>query len=287
MRLARTTEGAVLERDDETLLLDEGWDELFGREALGAHLATCGGTRLDGEISPTKPIGSQEVWAAGITYYASRDARMEESADAGNADVYQRCYDAVRPELFFKATAHRVAGPDQAVRIRHDSQWNVPEPELVLAITRHGEVFGYTIGNDMSSRDIEGENPLYLPQAKLYDGCAALGPSITVSDSPPLPETRIAVTVDRATETPDGRNVGRDTVFAGETTVSRIRRTFDELVEHLWRDNTFPAGCFLMTGTGVVPPPDFTLRHGDTITITIDGIGMLRNHVVQSGTSIS
>ena len=270
--LARTTSGPLLERDGEVLLLRDDWDDLFRIDGLVEHLGNCDGMSPTAPPDRLKPVGRQEVWAAGITYFASRDARMEESAAAGTADVYQRCYDAERPELFFKATAHRVVGDGGEVRIRGDSRWNVPEPELTLAITQHGEVAGYTIGNDMSSRDIEGENPLYLPQAKTYDGCASLGPHITISDRPPPPECAIAISVERAEA---------GTVFHGTTTVARIRRTFAELVEHLRRDNSFPYGCFLMTGTGIVPPADFTLAPGDRIAISIDGIGSLHNSVVQ------
>lgn len=281
-RLNRTAAGAVLERDEEMLLLDDDWDDLFRIDGLGDHLDRCGGQPFGAPVEPLAPVGRQEVWAAGITYYASRDARMEESADAGSADVYQRCYDAERPELFLKATPHRVVGAGDDIRIRRDSHWNVPEPELVLAITRYGEVFGYTVGNDMSSRDIEGENPLYIPQAKIYDGCAALGPSIVVTDSPPPPDTTISVTIERplGAEGTDGCEIA----FAGSTTVSQIRRSFAELVEYLRRDNSFPDGCFLMTGTGIVPPTDFTLHPGDVVTITIEGIGTLRNPVCQMGT---
>lgn len=272
LTLARTTAGPLLRRDGEVLVLREDWDDLFRIEGLVDHLRSCDGTSPTADAANLKPVGRQEVWAAGITYFASRDARMEESEAAGTSDVYQRCYDADRPELFFKATAHRVVGDGGEVRIRSDSRWNVPEPELTLAITQHGELAGYTIGNDMSSRDIEGENPLYLPQAKTYDGCASLGPHITISDRPPPPECTIEISVDRP-------NVA--TVFHGTTTVARIRRTFAELVEYLRRDNSFPYGCFLMTGTGIVPPADFTLAHGDQIAISIDGIGTLRNSVVQ------
>ncbi len=273
--LTRTTIGPLLDRDGEVILLAQDWDALFRIERLGDHLRNVTGARPGATGEVLKPIVGQEVWAAGITYYASRDARMEESEAAGTGDVYQRCYDADRPEIFFKATAHRVVGDGGDVRIRNDSHWNVPEPELTLAITQHGEVFGYTIGNDMSSRDIEGENPLYLPQAKTYDGCASLGPHILVSDRPPAPESRIDIAIDRA---------GAGTVFTGSTTVANIRRTFAELVEYLRRDSSFPDGCFLMTGTGVIPPADFTLEPGDSIAISIAGIGTLHN-TVRRGTS--
>jgi 2-dehydro-3-deoxy-D-arabinonate dehydratase len=214
-------------------------------------------------------LQSQEVWAAGVTYIRSRTARMEESKDAGGGSFYDRVYEAPRPELFFKSTPHRVAAPGGKVRIRADSKWNVPEPELTLAINSAGKIFGYTIGNDMSSRDIEGENPLYLPQAKVYDRSAALGPCIVVTDTLPSASTAIAIEIRR-----DGA-----TAFKGETTVGQIKRPLPSLAEWLFRDNTFPHGCFLMTGTGIVPPDAFTLRSGDEIRITIEPVGTLVNTV--------
>jgi 2-dehydro-3-deoxy-D-arabinonate dehydratase len=216
------------------------------------------------------PIDQQEVWAAGVTYKRSRTARMEESQ--GAAQFYDKVYEAPRPELFFKASPHRVAGPGQPVRIRQDADWNVPEPELALVLSPRMELVGFTIGNDMSSRDIEGENPLYLPQAKVYDGCCALGPVITLGDVlPDGSETRIRLAVERSGAT----------AFEGQTTLAQLARTFDDLVGYLARDNTFPHGAFLLTGTGIVPADDFTLRAGDVVEIAIDGIGVLRNPVVQ------
>jgi 2-dehydro-3-deoxy-D-arabinonate dehydratase len=215
------------------------------------------------------PIGTQEVWAAGVTYLRSRTARMEESKDAGGGTFYDKVYHADRPELFFKGTPHRVAAPGTPVRIRGDSKWNVPEPELTLAINQHGRIFGYTIGNDMSSRDIEGENPLYLPQAKVYDRSTALGPCLLVTDEPLPATTAIAITINR-----DGA-----AAFTGSTQISQIKRKFTELAEFLFRDNSFPRGTYLMTGTGVVPPDSFTLRAGDEIRITIEPIGTLVNIV--------
>ena len=219
--------------------------------------------------SPGAPIGTQEVWAAGVTYLRSRTARMEESKDAGGGTFYDKVYNAVRPELFFKGTPHRVAAPGTPVRIRGDSKWNVPEPELTLAINQHGRIFGYTIGNDMSSRDIEGENPLYLPQAKVYDRSTALGPCLLVTDAPLPPTTTIAIAINRA----------GTAVFTGSTQISQIKRTFPELAEFLFRDNSFPRGAYLITGTGVVPPDSFTLQSGDEICITIEPIGTLVNTV--------
>ncbi len=215
------------------------------------------------------PIQSQEVWAAGVTYFRSRTARMEESKVAGGGSFYDRVYEADRPELFFKATPHRVAAPGTPVRIRGDSKWNVPEPELTLAINSAGKIFGYTIGNDMSSRDIEGENPLYLPQAKVYDRSAALGPCLVVTDTLPAATTVIAIEIRRAGAV----------AFQGETTVGQIKRPLPSLAEWLFRDNTFPHGAFLMTGTGVVPPDAFTLQSGDEIRITIEPVGTLINTV--------
>lgn len=214
-------------------------------------------------------IQSQEVWAAGVTYLRSRSARMEESAASGGDTFYDKVYEADRPELFFKASPHRVAAPGGQVRIRSDSRWNVPEPELTLAINSAGRIFGYTIGNDMSSRDIEGENPLYLPQAKVYDGCAALGPCLVITEELPKADTVISIEILR-----DGNSV-----FAGETTVGQIKRPLPSLAEWLLRDNSFPHGCYLMTGTGVVPPDSFTLRRGDEIRITVFPVGTLVNTV--------
>ena len=213
-------------------------------------------------------MGHQEVWAAGVTYYRSRTARMEESKDAGGGSFYDRVYAAERPELFFKATGRRVVGPGQPVRIRSDAKWSVPEPELTLVINPAGTIIGCTIGNDMSSRDIEGENPLYLPQAKVYDGSCALGPCVLLT-SVVSRETGIRVEILRA-----GKQV-----FAGDTTLKELKRDPKELVRYLYKDNSFPKGAYLMTGTGIVPGDDFTLQHGDLIRISIDGIGVLENPV--------
>lgn len=215
-------------------------------------------------------IGRQEVWAAGVTYLRSKSARVAESRDTGGGTFYDRVYEADRPELFFKASPHRVAASGSGVRIRSDSRWNVPEPELTLAINSTGRIFGYTIGNDMSSRDIEGENPLYLPQAKVYDRCAALGPCLVISDQLPAPTSVILLDILR-----DGASV-----FSGQTTVSWIKRPLPSLAEWLFRDNSFPVGCYLMTGTGVVPPDTFTLQPADEIRITIEPVGTLINTVL-------
>lgn len=216
------------------------------------------------------PIDRQEVWAAGVTYKRSKVARMEESESA--AVFYDKVYEADRPELFFKANPHRVVGPGQPVRIRADARWNVPEPELALVLNARMKLVGFTVGNDMSSRDIEGENPLYLPQAKVYSACCALGPVITLADAmPPTKEIGIQLVVHR----------GGKPVFEGETNIGQMARSFEELIGWLARDNTFPHGAILLTGTGVVPTDDFTLTAGDIVEITIDGIGTLKNPVVQ------
>ncbi|MGD9719713.1 MAG: fumarylacetoacetate hydrolase family protein [Pirellulales bacterium] len=216
------------------------------------------------------PIDRQEVWAAGVTYRRSQKARMEESQ--GAAVFYDLVYSAPRPELFFKATPHRVVGHGSPVRIRTDASWNVPEPELALVLNSRLELVGYTIGNDMSSRDIEGENPLYLPQAKVYDGCCALGPWITLADAMPEPAAiGIQLSIVRRGEH----------VFAGATSIGQMARTFADLIGWLGRDNSFPDGVVLLTGTGIVPGDDFTLAAGDQVAITIDGIGTLSNSVVQ------
>jgi 2-dehydro-3-deoxy-D-arabinonate dehydratase len=215
------------------------------------------------------PIDRQEVWAAGVTYLRSRDARMEESSQR---DVYDRVYDADRPELFLKATANRVSGPGEAIAIRGDSGWDVPEPELAILVNAHGELVGYTIGNDVSSRSIEGENPLYLPQAKVYSRCAALGPAVVMVDElPDVSNLEIQLTIRR-----DGRQL-----FQDSTATSQLHRSLSDLIAYLLRDNEFPAGVFLMTGTGIVPPSEFTLQDGDEVTIQVEGIGSLVNPVVR------
>jgi len=212
------------------------------------------------------PIESQEVWAAGVTYQRSLQARADEAV---SSDPYDRVYTAERPEIFFKATAGRVRGPGQAVYIRSDSSWDVPEPELAVICNSRVEVVGYTIGNDMSSRSIEGENPLYLPQAKVFDGCCALGPAVALAwDFSPS---------DRKIELDIRRNAS--IIYRSETSTSSMRRSILDLVDYLGRDQRFEAGCVLLTGTGIVPPSDFTLQDGDEVSIRIDGIGLLENPV--------
>ncbi len=274
MKLFRTTGGIFVEQDEQHYLVaDHGWDELLSRDDLPEFLAGFVGRARplsgfrEGEV--LAPIVGQEVWAAGVTYYRSRGARMEESKDAGGGDFYDRVYTAERPELFFKSTASRTVGTGGKVRIRGDAHWSVPEPELTLVVSPSGRIVGYTIGNDMSSRDIEGENPLYLPQAKVYKGSCALGPGILVSADPLAQSTEIAIEILR-----------HDRVeFAGRVELTELKRDPKTLVEYLLRDNGFPAGAFLMTGTGIVPPSTFTLASGDRIRITIEPIGTLENVV--------
>lgn len=226
------------------------------------------GVPLD-SVTLKAPIDRQEVWAAGVTYLRSRDARMEESSQR---DVYDRVYDADRPELFLKATPNRVAGPGEAIAIRGDSGWDVPEPELAILLNARGELVGYTIGNDVSSRSIEGENPLYLPQAKVYSRCAALGPAVvTVDELPDVSNLEIELTIRR----------GGTALFRDTTATSQLHRTLSDLIAYLLRHNEYPEGVFLMTGTGIVPPSEFTLQDGDEVTIRVDGIGSLVNPVVR------
>lgn len=274
MKLYRSRRGFVAEQAGRFYSLNAScWDDLVAREDLRVHLE-----QLIAEAKPADavvpqdllpPIGSQEVWAAGVTYFRSRDARMEEAKTAGGGDFYDRVYQARRPELFFKSAAHRVVGPEAKVAIRDDASWSVPEPELTLFVSPGGKITGYTIGDDMSSRDIEGENPLYLPQAKVYDRSCALGPCLLIADEPLPAATEIALEIRRSGAT----------VFSGATTLKEMKRKPEELVEYLYRNNSFPHGCFLLTGTGVVPPDSFTLRAGDEIRITIAPIGTLVNTV--------
>ena len=274
MKLYRTLQGPAVEEAGQLFRdIQQDWDTLLAREdlfdSLKAIVSGKGGQLAIPIEGLTAPIGKQEVWAAGVTYYRSRDARMEESKSSGGGDFYDRVYSAERPELFFKATPHRVVGPNQPVAIRSDAKWSVPEPELTLLISPQGNITGYTIGNDMSSRDIEGENPLYLPQAKVYNRSCALGPCILVSDSPLPKTTQIDLEISRRGEL----------IFQGSTTLESIKRELPVLAQYLYRDNSFPHGCFLLTGTGIVPPDSFTLEAGDEIRITIPPIGTLVNQV--------
>lgn len=277
MRVYKVKRGIVIENDASWFLLEnDNWDTFINDDNLFEKVK-----KITKDLKPATesreallrdlqaPIQNQEVWASGVTYLRSKVGRQEESKNAGGSDFYARVYEAERPELFFKATPSRVVVPGGNVRIRKDSTWDVPEPELTLAITSSGKIVGYTIGNDMSSRSIEGENPLYLPQAKTYDGCAALGPCIFVTNQP-LPEnTIIQLEILR-----DNRKV-----FDGTIGINQIKRAFTELVSFLYRECSFPNGSFLMTGTGIVPGSEFTLQKNDQIRITIEPIGTLVNTV--------
>ncbi len=275
MKIYRTASALLLEYERQTYALpDSNLDSLLSRDDLHAHLLrtiptlpTVAALSADTPLLP--PIGTQEVWAAGVTYFRSRSARMEESKDAGGGTFYDRVYNAERPELFFKSTASRVVGHRGKVAIRSDAKWSVPEPELTLLCSPSGKITGYTIGNDMSSRDIEGENPLYLPQAKVYHRSCALGPCILVSNQPPKPSTTIEIEILR----------DNTSVFRGATTLDQLKRDPQTLADYLFRDNLFPTGAFLLTGTGIVPPDKFTLQPADEIRISIDTIGTLTNNV--------
>lgn len=271
MKLYRTSSGTILQYNNENFLLNGDWDKLINRDDLFQFLSNQK-NKIDVTWSKTKilaPITNQEVWAAGVTYLRSRDARMEESKDAGGADFYSKVYNAERPELFFKALPHRVAAHNEEVFIRKDSKWNVPEPELTLFINSKGKIAGYTIGNDMSSRDIEGENPLYLPQAKVYERSAAIGPCLFISEHEISLDTTIGIQIKR-----ENKNM-----FEGSIQLNRMKRKFTELAEYLFRECMFEHGVFLMTGTGIVPPNDFTLTENDEVEISIEEIGTLKNIV--------
>ena len=273
MLLYRTSRGPVLHYDHSWYSIDRPWNDLVNDDSLFETLSAMQpGLKEDPSLAsvaeaPLAPITDQEIWAAGVTYFRSKTARMEESQDAGGGDFYDRVYDAVRPELFMKATAQRTVGPGDVMHRRGDSKWIVPEPELTLVITRSGKIVGYTVGNDLSCRDIEGENPLYLPQAKSFDRCASIGPAILVSQEPPAKDAQIKMTIAR----------GGETVFQDQTEIAQIKRGFEELVEFLFRDNSHANGCLLMTGTGIIPPDEFSLETGDVVEIEIDGIGKLIN----------
>jgi 2-dehydro-3-deoxy-D-arabinonate dehydratase len=273
MILYRTIDGWAVEHEGQVHAIGvRSLDELLAEGNLQAQLEqTLRGPALPAidEKKLLASVGSQEVWAAGVTYFRSRVARMEESKETGGGNFYDRVYAAERPELFFKAQAHKVVGHGGPVALRSDAKWTVPEPELVLVVDARGRTVGYTVGNDMSSRDIEGENPLYLPQAKIYDGSCAMGPGILVREEPLPAGTRIKLEIER----------GGAVAFAGETTLAAMKRGPEELVAWLYRNQTFKAGCFLFTGTGIVPPDSFTLVAGDVIRIGIEGIGMLVNPV--------
>jgi 2-dehydro-3-deoxy-D-arabinonate dehydratase len=272
MKLYRTTLGIVVEMEGRFHpLLNRDWSELLADPdllSIARQATTTAAVEFDQSLV-LAPIVEQEVWAAGVTYFRSRDARIAESKESGGSSFYDRVYSAERPELFFKGAGWRVIAHGGAVRIRSDASWSVPEPELTLVINPSGKLVGYTIGNDMSSRDIEGENPLYLPQAKIYNGSCALGPAVLLAEEPLPKSTSIEITIQRKTSL----------VFQGSTTLAEFKRELTQLVEYLFRDQSFPHGVLLMTGTGIVPKDDFTLCSGDVIRITISGIGTLENYV--------
>ena len=273
MLLYRTRRGVVAAAGDRFVLLAESWDRLVGPpglpERLGGLLAQGAALAAFDPREALAPLVSQEVWAAGVTYYRSRDARMAEAEQAGGGSFYDRVYHAARPELFFKGSARTAVGSGAEIAIRSDAAWNVPEPELVLLADAGGALVGCTVRNDVSSRDIEGGNPLYLPQAKVYDASCALGPALLVGAAPLPAGTAIDMEIER----------GGETVFAGSTTLAELKRTPQELLGYLYRDNSFPHGCYLMTGTGIVPPDGFTLARGDRVAITVPPIGTLTNRV--------
>jgi 2-dehydro-3-deoxy-D-arabinonate dehydratase len=281
MHLYKTHAGAVLINNNNAFLLSQNWDVLINRSGLFDYLSELAeiSERLSFDkgrqliSKPHAPVGNQEVWAAGVTYLRSRDARMEESKESGAADVYQKVYEADRPELFFKAMPHRVAATGEVVNIRRDSAWNVPEPELTLFINSAGEIQGYTIGNDMSSRSIEGENPLYLPQAKIYERSCALGPCLFVPEKAISSDTLISISIRR----------DHHEVFSNSIQLNRMKRQLSELANWLFKACKFEHGCYLMTGTGIVPPNDFTLQENYQIEISIEGIGLLKNTVGMIG----
>lgn len=276
MKIYKTSAAVVIESNGGKYNAGSiDWDTLINRDDLASHLGTL--IRSSKEVGEDwfsrqtveAPIQSQEIWAAGVTYLRSRDARMEESKDAGGGTFYDKVYEAERPEIFFKGTKHRTVGPLGKVRIRKDSSWNVPEPELTLFMSSSGTIVGYTVGNDMSSRSIEGENPLYLPQAKVYDGCAGLGPCLYVPEKPIDEKALITLEIKRA-----GKSAFKDSI-----SIDRMKRKHVELAAYLFMECSFPAGVFMMTGTGLVPPNDFTVVAGDEINITIEHIGTLVNIV--------
>lgn len=277
MKIYKTASSILIEHEGNWYQSNDSWDQYINRddlyEEIVAEISGWQPVREPAGLMASSPllapIGSQEVWAAGVTYLRSKMARMEESEESGGATFYDKVYEAERPELFFKSTAQRVIAPDGPVRIRKDSTWNVPEPELTLLITTSGKIVAYTIGNDMSSRSIEGENPLYLPQAKVYNGSAALGPCLYVPREPIPSDTEISISIKRSGEE----------VFQGSTQINQMKRSHTELVDYLYREYDFPAGCFLMTGTCIVPGNDFTLQSNDELAITIDHIGTLKNTV--------
>lgn len=277
MKLYKTKNGLVIEKNEQYYLVEnQDWDHYINDDNLFAKLESVVKETTPNDAAKQyiesdlqAPIQNQEIWASGVTYIRSKVGRQEESKESGGSQFYARVYEADRPELFFKSTACRAVGHGDKVAIRKDSTWDVPEPELTLVITSTGKIIGYTVGNDMSSRSIEGENPLYLPQAKTYDASASVGPCIYVTEEPLASDTTIQMQINR----------NGNVVFEGEVAISQIKRKFQELVSYLFRETTFPHGCLLMTGTGIVPSNEFTLQKDDEIRITIQPIGTLVNTV--------
>ncbi|WP_432713544.1 fumarylacetoacetate hydrolase family protein [Pedobacter sp.] len=277
MRIYNTSSGIIINHNNQYFLTEEkSWDLFVNRSNLykvvSSELQQLQPNEDLQELTNSAvltPIGSQEVWASGVTYFRSREARIEESKEAKGGDFYARVYEADRPELFFKSPPYRTVGSGGNIRIRADSKWNVPEPELTLFICSEGTIEGYTIGNDVSSRDIEGENPLYLPQAKSYNGATALGPCLLVADGPIDPDTNISIEISR----------DADVLFKEKISINQMKRKHKELVAYLFRELDFPHGTYLMTGTGIIPTDDFTLHSGDIVKITISEIGSLINIV--------
>lgn len=278
IRIYKTSAALLVSHQDQYYTVAANWNTYVNRTGLFDYVladikdktpipAAIAEQLLAADLLP--PIGAQEVWAAGVTYYRSRTARMEESEISGGATFYDKVYVAERPELFFKATPHRVSGHGQIVYIREDSSWDVPEPELTLFISSQGTIEGYTIGNDMSSRSIEGENPLYLPQAKVYEKCAGLGPCLMVPSTPIPADTMINMSIYRNNEVQ----------YADSVPISQMKRGHQELVNFLYKGCAFPEGCYLMTGTCLVPDNSFTLQDNDRVEISIDHIGRLVNEV--------
>ncbi|WP_236976994.1 fumarylacetoacetate hydrolase family protein [Membranihabitans maritimus] len=282
MKIYKTKESGVVVEDNQQFYYfeNEDWDSFINRENLYAIISRDLRAKEPGiepdwnKTTVLSPVGRQEIWAAGVTYLRSKDARMKESQSAEGGDFYDKVYDADRPELFFKSTPERASGPFGIVNIRPDSTWDVPEPELTLFVSSAGTIEGYTIGNDMSSRSIEGENPLYLPQAKMYDKSAAIGPCLYVpGQSIFLSNAKIKLTISR----------NGHVEFEDEISIDQMKRTEEELKDYLVAGCSFPHGCYLMTGTGIVPDDDFTLQPGDIVVIEIEHIGKLENTVGMLG----
>ncbi len=276
MKIYNTTKGILIESQNSYFLTDENWDDFINDDNLSDklnrmvfHLQAIDNYQdiIDNDL--LVPMQSQELWASGVTYYNSKLGRQEESKDAGGGDYYEKVYNADRPELFFKATVNRTVPSGGKVNIRKDSTWDVPEPELTLVITSSGKIIGYTIGNDMSSRSIEGDNPLYLPQAKTYDACAGLGPCVYVTDEPISGDTKIGMKIFR----------NDAVVFEDLIELNQMKRDPKDLVSYLYKECSYEYGSLLMTGTGIVPTSAFTLQSEDRIEISIEKIGTLINHV--------